>query len=111
MSPVRHNTWKAVNRSVEFKGLSGPYLIIAAAGFVTILLMLAVLHFIGCPIYGCVAVAVLGGAALLIAVYWLNRRYGRNGFRKKRTAAAFPRRIKTRSRQLYFIETTKKMNQ
>ena len=101
MKPAKYHTHKAINRSVEFRGLAGPYIILIVAGIIALLILFAILHMAGCSLYICAAVDVSGGAGLITGTYYLNKRYGRHGFQKKRQAAAFPKSIILRSRNRF----------
>ena len=94
---------KAVNRSVEFRGLKAQYIWWLGGGIAGILLLFAILYISGVNPFVCLGIAGMAGLLVFRQVYSLSRRYGQYGLMKKRAARLVPDRIVMRTRKTYRV--------
>jgi hypothetical protein len=92
---------RAIGRPIQFKGLQGQYILVAAAGLFADLFLFIMLYCCHAPAWICVAVALGGGASVLSACIGLSRRYGVHGLQKIRARRRLPQCIRCRSRRSF----------
>lgn len=102
MKPTTYRLYRDVNREVEYRGLTGVYIVYLGAGAVAILLIIAMLNAAKLSFYTCAGTALILAAVLFHTIYRLHKKYGRYGGARKRRAAAMPRSTIIRSREIYF---------
>jgi conjugation system TraG family ATPase len=90
---------RAIGRPIQFKGLKGGYILIAAAGLIADLFLFIVLYCCHVPSWICVAVAFGSGAGLFSTCVAFSRKYGVDGLQKANARRRVPSRIEYRSRR------------
>ncbi|MDX9880555.1 MAG: DUF4133 domain-containing protein [Prolixibacteraceae bacterium] len=92
---------KGINQSIEFKGLKAQYIWYLGGGVVALLILFAVLYFIGLPSVLCVGIAGGAGVLLVIRIYSMSNKYGQHGLMKALARGRVPGVIKSRSRKVF----------
>ncbi|MBX2951701.1 MAG: DUF4133 domain-containing protein [Leadbetterella sp.] len=92
---------KGINQSIEFRGLKAQYIWYLGGGMVALLVLFAILYFIGIPSLICVGVVVVSGAGMIMQIYSMSSKYGEHGLMKKMAARRVPRAIRCRSRRVF----------
>jgi small-conductance mechanosensitive channel len=96
---------KGINASIEFKGLKAQYIWYLGAGLIGLLILFAVMYFIGINTFVCLGIILLAGTLLFMYVYKLSSTYGEYGMQKKIAKRSIPKLIKSNSRRV-FIATS-----
>lgn len=94
---------KGINQSIEFKGLKAQYIWYLGGGVVALLIVFAVMYFIGMPAYVCVGIILVAGVFLVVKIYRMSNKYGEHGLMKVLAGKQVPGLIRSRSRRV-FIE-------
>lgn len=89
---------KGINKPIEFKGLKAQYIAYLAIGLVGLLILFAVLYIIGVNMFICLAITIILGIILFMAVYRMSDKYGQHGLLKKVAKRSIPDFIKSTSR-------------
>ena len=92
---------KGINQSIEFKGLKSQYIWYLGGGVVVLLIVFAVMYFIGLPTYLCVGIIVAAGVFLVMSIYRMSNKYGEHGLMKALARKQVPRFITSRSRKVF----------
>lgn len=92
---------KGINQSIEFKGLKAQYIWYLGGGVVALLIVFAVLYFIGLPSLVCVGIVGATGTLLVMKLYSMSNRYGEHGLMKALARKQVPKAIRSRSRKLF----------
>ncbi|WP_413671125.1 DUF4133 domain-containing protein [Mucilaginibacter sp. Mucisp86] len=92
---------KGINKPIEFQGLKAQYIAYLAVGLVALLLLFLVMYLVGLNLYICVVLVFGLGTVLIMAVFQLNRKYGRYGLMKKRAKGGMPVYLRFHSRKLF----------
>lgn len=92
---------KGINRSIEFRGLKAQYIWYLGGGMVGLLVLFALMYFVGIPSLACVGVTVVTGAGMIMQIYSMSSRYGEHGLTKTLARKQVPKVIKTRSRKIF----------
>lgn len=92
---------KGINQSIEFKGLKAQYIWYLGAGLVALLIVFAILYFIGLPSIICVGFIGVAGALLVIQMYNLSGKYGEHGLMKSLAYKKVPKSLKCWSRRIF----------
>lgn len=95
---------KGINQSIEFKGLKAQYIWYLGGGVVALLVVFAVLYFIGLPSLVCVGIVGATGTFLVMKLYSMSNRYGEHGLMKALARKQVPKSIRSRSRKLFLIK-------
>lgn len=90
---------RAIGRPIQFKGLKGGYILIAAAGLIADLFLFIVLYCCHVPSWICVAVACGSGAGLFSTCVAFSTKYGVDGLQKINARRHVPARIEYRNRR------------
>ncbi len=90
---------RAIGRPIQFKGLKGQYILIAAAGLIADLFLFIGLYCCHVPSWICVAVAFGSGAGLFSICVAYSRKYGVDGLQKANARRRVPLRIEYRNRR------------
>lgn len=98
---------KGINQSIEFKGLKAQYIWYLAGGLVVLLILFAILYFIGIPSLLCVGIIGGAGAALVIQMYGMSSKYGEYGLMKALARKQVPESIRCNSRQVFLKKRNK----
>jgi len=94
---------KGVNRSLEFKGIKGTYIVFLGAGLIILFLMFVILFTAGCNTYASCAIILPAGALLFLVVMRLSKRYGEHGLLKKIAKKQLPHCIKSKSKTAFYF--------
>lgn len=89
---------KGINKSIEFKGLKAQYIWYLGAGLLALLVLFAILYFIGISQYLCLAIVLLCGAGLVWKVYDMSHKYGEHGMMKLMARKRVPKVVSANSR-------------
>jgi hypothetical protein len=92
---------KSINKSIEFKGLKAQYIWYFGAGVVALLILYAILYFIGVNTFICIGIILACGTGLVIKVYELSNTYGEHGMMKKMARRSIPPVVKSYNRQAF----------
>jgi hypothetical protein len=93
---------KGINKSIEFKGLKAQYIWYLGAGLVGVLIVFALLYFLGVPSIACLFIAGILGAGAVAKAYAMSNRYGEHGLMKALARKQVPRVIKINNRKVFF---------
>lgn len=94
---------KGINQSIEFKGLKAQYIWYLGGGVVVLMILFAVLFFIGIPSLICVAFIGAAGIVMVVKIYKMSRQYGEYGMMKAIAQKQVPKNIKVYSRRIFII--------
>nr|WP_121269882.1 DUF4133 domain-containing protein [Pedobacter schmidteae] len=97
---------KGINRAIEFKGLKAQYIWYLGGGIVVLMIIYAIMYFIGVNTYISILVILVVGAFLLMKIYAMSSKYGEFGLTKAIASKSLPKVVKTNSRAI-FIELGK----
>lgn len=92
---------KGINKSIEFKGLKAQYIWYLGAGVVLLLVLFAFMYIAGLPPLVCVVIVAVVGAAVLMKVYAMSKKYGEHGLMKALARKQVPAVLKVRSRNVF----------
>ncbi|HET6253286.1 MAG TPA: DUF4133 domain-containing protein [Puia sp.] len=92
---------RAIGRPIQFKGLQGQYILIAAASLIADLFLFILLYCCHTPAWICVTVALCTGSGVVSACTGFSRKYGVHGLRKTKARRRLPSCIRCRSRRLF----------
>lgn len=92
---------KGINKPVEFKGLKAQYVWYLGGGVLALLIVFAILYFIGLNMYVCLAIILALGTALVMGIYRMSDAYGEHGLLKKLAMRSMPDRLVCRSRRSF----------
>ena len=93
--------YRAGGRPIQFKGLQGQYILIAAAGLIADLFLFILLYCCHTPAWFCVIIALGAGAGTLSVCIGFSRKYGIHGFQKLKARRRLPPCIRCRSRRYF----------
>lgn len=96
-----YNVNKGINKSIEFKGLKAQYIWYLGGGVVALLILFAIMYFIGINSYICIVIILICGATLVIKIYNLSNKYGEYGMMKNIARRKVPGIIKSYNRKLF----------
>lgn len=99
---------KGINQSIEFRGLKAQYIWYLAGGMVALLILFAILYFIGLPSLICVGITAISGVGLIIQIYSLSDKYGEHGLMKALARKQVPSSITCKSRVVFFKKAKEK---
>ena len=94
---------KGINQSIEFKGLKAQYIWYLGGGVVGLMILFAVLFFIGIPSLICVAFIGAAGIVMVVKIYKMSRQYGEYGMMKAVAKKQIPKNIKVYSRRIFIM--------
>lgn len=101
MSNSVYSINKAINKSIEFKGLKAQYIWYFGAGVIALLILFAILYIIGINSFVCIGIIIPLGTVLTIKIYALSNTYGEYGMMKKLAKRSIPKVIKSKSRAAF----------
>lgn len=101
MSNSVYSINKGINQSIEFKGLKAQYIWYLGGGVVALLIVFAVLYFIGLPSLVCLGIIGATGTFLVMKLYSMSNRYGEHGLMKALARKQVPKAIRSRSRKMF----------
>jgi len=89
---------KGINQSIEFKGLKAQYIWYLGGGVVVLLILFAILYFVGLSSIMCIAIT--GGAGVLLVIRMSNK-YEEHGLMKTLARRRVPGVIRSRNRKIF----------
>lgn len=92
---------KGINKAIEFKGLKAQYIWYLAALVLGLLVVFAVLYFLGFNQYICLLVCGGAGFMSVQKIYSLSKKYGAHGLSKMMARRGVPKVVKSNSRSLF----------
>jgi hypothetical protein len=92
---------KGINRSIEFKGLKAQYIWYLGGGVVGLLIVFAIMYFIGLPTLVCIGVILSSGTLLVMKIYRMSHQYGEHGLMKTLARKQVPKALRSRSRRAF----------
>lgn len=92
---------KGINQSIEFKGLKAQYIWYLGGGVVGLMIVFAILFFIGIPSLVCVAFIGIAGTVMVIKIYKMSHQYGEYGMMKAIARKQIPMNVKVYSRRAF----------
>lgn len=96
---------KGINKSIEFKGLKAQYIWYLSGGVVGLLVLYAVLYFIGLNTFVSLGIILGLGTLLAVRVYKLSNTYGEHGLMKKIARRNVPHTVKSYNRNAFMPKT------
>lgn len=93
---------KGINRSIEFKGLKAQYIWWLGGVVVGLLVLFAVLYFIGLHTYICLGLIAGTGLFSVHKIYVMSNQYGEHGLLKKIAKRNVPRCLQSKGRRWLF---------
>lgn len=100
---------KGINKPIEFKGLKAQYIWYLGAGVLALLILFAILYFLGINPFICLALVCFLGAILVIQSYRLSKTYGEHGLGKQLAYRQVPHAIRLKSSRVFRkVKTTGK---
>jgi Domain of unknown function (DUF4133) len=103
MSSSVYQINKGINQSIEFKGLKAQYIWYLGGGVVGLMIVFAILFFIGIPSILCVVFMGGAGSVLVFKIYKMSHKYGQYGMMKAIAKKQIPKNIKVYSRRIFKI--------
>lgn len=103
MSSSVYQINKGINQSIEFKGLKAQYIWYLGAGVVGLMIVFAILFFIGIPSILCVVIIGGAGSVMVFKIYKMSHKYGQYGMMKAIAKKQIPKNIKVYSRRIFKI--------
>ena len=99
---------KGINKSIEFKGLKAQYIWHFGGGVVGLLILYAVLYFIGLNTFVSLGIILSLGTLLVIRIYKLSNTYGEYGLMKKMARRSVPHAVKSYNRKAFMQNGVRK---
>ena len=96
---------KGINKSIEFRGLKAQYIWWLGGGLIGLLILFAIMYFIGFNTFVCLGIILVAGTGLFMYVYRLSNMYGEFGMMKKLAKRKVPGLIKANSRKIFMKGT------
>jgi len=97
---------RGINKSIEFRGLKAQYIWYLGAGIIALLILFAVMYFIGINTFVCLGVILVSGTVLFLYIYRLSNTYGEHGMMKKLARRSIPDTVKSNSRKAFMAVRT-----
>ena len=94
---------KGINQSIEFKGLKAQYIWYLGGGVVALMVLFAILFFIGIPSIFCVGLIGVLGTLMVVKIYKMSHKYGEYGMMKAIARKQIPKNIKVYSRRIFIV--------
>ncbi len=95
---------KGINQSIEFKGLKAQYIWYLGGGIVVLMVIFAILYFIGLPSYLCAGIISTIGTLMCIKIYKMSHKYGEHGLMKALARKQMPKEVRSNSRRIFLME-------
>jgi len=95
---------KGINKSIEFRGLKAQYIWYLGAGIVGLLLLFALMYFIGVNSFVALAIILAAGAGVVMKTYALSNKYGEHGMMKEMARRGIPKVIRSNNRKIFLME-------
>jgi cell division protein FtsW (lipid II flippase) len=94
---------KGVNRTLEFKGIKGSYILYLGTGLVLLFVLSAILFTAGLNNYLLLGIILPAGAILFLLVARLSKRYGEHGLLKKIAKQQLPQCVASKNSKTFFL--------
>lgn len=92
---------KGINKAIEFKGLKAQYIWYLGIVILALLILFAVLYFLGINQYLCLLICGGSGFVSLQKIYRLSKKYGEHGLSKMMARKGVPKVLKSNTRELF----------
>ena len=92
---------KGINKPIEFRGLKAQYIWYLAGGLIGLLILFAIMYFIGLNAFVCLGIILISGTILFMYIYKLSNTYGEFGMMKKLAKRSVPGLVKSNSRKVF----------
>ena len=99
---------RLISRPVSFRGIKGQYILLAAAVILAVFLFLILFYCIGLPTWLNIILTICPGAAALVIIGRLSRKYGPHGLMKYYAARRLPRNLRYASRKIFLTLKSQK---
>ncbi|WP_313491990.1 MULTISPECIES: DUF4133 domain-containing protein [Sphingobacterium] len=93
---------KGINKSIEFKGFKGQYIWYLAIVILCLLVIFALLYFLGINQYLCLLICGSSAIVSIQKIYRLSKKYGEHGLSKMMARKSVPKVLKSVDRNLFF---------
>lgn len=97
---------KAINKSIEFKGLKAQYIWYLGGGIIVLLMLFTIMYICTIHTFICLGTILILGTGWCMYVYRLSNQFGEFGMMKKLAKKSIPHLIKSNSRK--FLVARKK---
>lgn len=101
MSTTIYSINKGINRPLEFRGLQAQYILYFAGGLMGVLVLFSILYILGLNAYLSLLTGLGLGGFVFLYVYKLNNKYGQWGWMQRAAQKKVPKRLMSKSRQLF----------
>jgi len=92
---------RAIDKPIEFRGLKGQYILYAGCILVSDILLFAILYICRVDSWICVLLSFGIGSGGVTILYRTCKKYGPNGWTKKKAAGKLPSSIRCESRAIF----------
>lgn len=90
---------KGINKSIEFKGLKAQYIWYLGGAVVGLMIVFAILYFIGLNQYICIGIVGTLGFLAVTRIYRMSKQYGEHGLMKTMARRMVPDVVKCNDRR------------
>lgn len=94
---------KGINKSIEFKGLKAQYIWYLGGAVVGLMVVFAVLYFIGLNQYVCIGIIGVLGFISVSKIFAMSKKYGEHGLMKAMARKMVPDSVKSNGRDLFMV--------
>lgn len=94
---------KGINRPIEFKGLKAQYIWYLAAVIVGLLILFAILYFLGINQFLAIGIVGIIGAGSAVKIFELSKKYGQYGLMKAMARRMLPNVIRSSDRKIFYL--------
>lgn len=98
---------KGINKSIEFKGLKAQYILYLMGLIVVLLIVFALLYFIGIDQYVCVCIVGISGFFGVTKIFSLSKKYGEHGLMKAMAQRLVPKVLRCNERSIFYSKISK----
>lgn len=92
---------KGINAPIEFKGLKAQYIWYLGGAIMILLIMFALMYFIGINSFISLAIIAICGTYMVVKIYALSNKYGEYGMMKNMARRMVPKVVKSNSRKVF----------
>src|SRR5450755_3375797 len=92
---------KGINRSIQFKGVKGKYILWMGGGLLGVFFLFVLMRLGGVNAYVCILTALIIGTGLIAVVSRLSHKYGEFGLMKKMAQRRIPKELRSYSRNAF----------
>lgn len=98
---------KGINKSIEFKGLKAQYIWYLGGAVVCLMVVFAVLYFIGINQYICIGITGVLGFVVVSKIFAMSKKYGEHGLMKAMARKMLPSVVRCNDRKLFMKDKKK----